>query len=258
MITPLQRLPQSPTQRSLRIRAWPSPRRPLPLRPSLVNTNPVLVRKIIAVISFLFGVGWCWYVIYSPLRHFLAHDREASDYFIILTIVPLMVIPGALAIGAGIRLYRSMDVGALKCVLGTFAFLGALAVSRALTFAFPHRLAEQTERMLALLLGTLVVVPLYLAVVRELLLMFGQRKPRIAELLGRGTLGIIAWQVWLLLNGVFREYSPLEEGEKYRHKAPWETLGILVPIIVAYGGYRLATWLLPAKEKPSYRNNVRL
>ena len=222
-------------------------RHPILSHASPVKTNPVLIRKIFAVSSVLFGVGWSWAAIYPPLRHILARDREAFDCLSILVVVPFMVIPGALAVGAGIDLYRTINLGALKCALGTFAFLGALSISTALTAAFPNYLAEQNQRMLSLLFGTLVVIPLYVVVVKKLLEMLGQKRPGICELLGRGTLGLVAWQVWLLLSGVFREYSPLEDGEKYLHKAPWETLGLLVPIIVAYGGYKFAVRLLPAQ-----------
>lgn len=158
--------------------------------------------------------------------------------------VPLLVIPGVLAIGAGIILYRAICVGALKFLFVAFACLGVLEGSRALMFIFPHRLAEQTERTLFLLIGILVVIPLYVIAVRKTLELFEQEKPRIAELLGRGTLVLIAWQVWLLLNGVSSEYPPLEGGQKYFHKEPWQTLGVLIPIIVAYGGYKLAAALL--------------
>ena len=88
-------------------------RHPILSHASPVKTNPVLIRKIFAVSSVLFGVGWSWAAIYPPLRHILARDREAFDCLSILVVVPFMVIPGALAVGAGIDLYRTINLGAL-------------------------------------------------------------------------------------------------------------------------------------------------
>jgi len=59
----------------------------------------------------------------------------------------------------------------------------------------------------------------------------------------------MAWQLYLLLSSIFHEYSPIKEGSSDIHEAPWEAVGVLVPIIVAYVSYRTFVALLLPKAQ---------
>jgi hypothetical protein len=59
---------------------------------------------------------------------------------------------------------------------------------------------------------------------------------------------LMAWQLWLLLSAYFHQYSPIKEGYTHVPEEPWGLLGLVVPIIVAYGSYRIVSGILNKKH----------
>ncbi|MEO5914587.1 MAG: hypothetical protein ABIS50_10170 [Luteolibacter sp.] len=213
-----------------------------------MKSHTAILRKIAAIVLILLSIAWIWGAA-APIRYFLVGDREVSVF--ILAVVPLLILPGALGIFFGIGLYREMSEEAVKGIVGLAAVLGALKISTTLTAVFPRLLPDKVAMPLYLLVGTLIVIPTYVWLVGKLLEMSGHGKPRLSDLLGRGALLLVAWQLFLVLSEVIREYAPLMEGEKYLHEEPWDLLGLLIPIAVAYGFYHItaACMKLPPSGK---------
>lgn len=218
--------------------------------------KPDYTRRLIGGAAALLGLWWVWSLVYPFVRGIFTEDRETSDFVFIFTIVPLMAIPGVLAVVFGVRLFSAMSDSSLKWVVGVFATFGAFWLSSRFSAGFPGLLPERLQQTAFLFMSSLVAIPAYLFVVRLLFRHITKQDKTCTSLLSRGVLILMAWQLWLLLTSIFDEYSPIKEGSTHIHEGPWDTLGFLVPIIVAYASYRIfAALLLPkaknAAEKPT-------
>ena len=74
-----------------------------------VDTKPEFVRKFIAAASMLAGVAWIGFATAFPLIRFLTEDKEPFDWIFAVTMLPLMAIPGAIALFYGRRLFLRFD-----------------------------------------------------------------------------------------------------------------------------------------------------
>ena len=206
-------------------------------------------RRLIGGASALLGLCWSCLALYPLAQGIFAGDRETNNLVFLFTMVPFVAIPGILAVVFGVRLFRSMDESSLKCVVGIFAFFGAFWLSSCLSANFPEFLPEGIQDTAFLFMSGLLAIPSYLFVVRFLLRYLTKQDHIYTSLLSRGVLILMAWQLWLLLSSIFDEYSPIKEGYTHIHEAPWDTLEVLVPVIVAYTSYRTFAALLPKAQQ---------
>jgi hypothetical protein len=90
-----------------------------------------------------------------------------------------------------------------------------------------------------ILISSFIVIIAYLFVGRLLLLYLNGKAPSTLSLVSRGVMALMAWQLWMLLSSLFEVFLPIEK--EYAHGAivPWGILGLVIPIIVAYGVYRI-------------------
>ncbi len=205
--------------------------------------KPVLIRQAIAGASALLGICWIGMVIY-PIWKQLGGNERQFDYLFTLTIIPMMLIPGVLALIFGIRLFRSMSIEALKWVVGIFVTFGAFYLSSTLQGILPSILPDRIASNAFLFASGLIALPFYLYVLRFILPHVDSSEDCSSASIGKGVLVLLAWILWMLLSAIFHEYSPIEEGYTHVPREPWGLLGLFVPIIVAYSSYRVAASLL--------------
>jgi hypothetical protein len=208
--------------------------------------------------SAAFGILWLLAVLASAIHRFIANELKPLDNIFLLAVVPMMAIPGVLAIFFGIKLYRTISLSSLKWVTGIFATFGALWISSGLSSLFKEFIPNRIQSGLFLLVGIFVVVPIYLIVVRHLSRRLGMGRLKVADLMGKGALALIAWQLWMVLFAVLQEYSPKEKGYTSIAKEPWGMIELFVPILVSYTVYRVAVarWFSPQAESGHDNGNA--
>jgi hypothetical protein len=202
--------------------------------------KPDHTRKLIGGLAALLGACWTLAVIVPMIAGLWADSFEAFDVVFLLTIVPLMAVPGVLAVVFGSRLFLEMRNSSLKWVLGVFAVYFAFFLSSRTSDLLPLFFPEDLQHSVVLFVASLVALVAYLQIVRWLLRHLTHENHSLRSLLSRGVLVLMALQIWLLLSDVFEEYSPIEEGYTHVPKEPWGILSLIVPVVVAYCFYRAA------------------
>jgi hypothetical protein len=200
--------------------------------------SPDHTRRLIGGAAALLGLYWTWSAAFPPISRIWSDEFVTGDILFLLTIVPLMAIPGILAVIFGARIFLEMRESSLKWVIGLFAVFFAFFLSSRMSAALPKLLPEGLQHSVFLFVASLVAIVAYLLAVRFLFRHLTQEDCSLRSLLSRGVLILMAWQVWLLLSEIFREYSPIKKGYTHIPEEPWGTLGFVVPIAVAYGLYR--------------------
>ena len=201
--------------------------------------NPDHTRRLLGGAAILLGLWWTLTAVFPPIRRAWSDGFETGNIVFLLTIGPMMAIPGVLAVVYGVRLFCEMREASLKWVVGVAAVFFTFFLSSRLSAVFPEFLSEELRRGVFLFVSSILAIVAYLLAVRLLLRHFTQKENSFASLVSRGTLILLAWQLWMLLTNIIDEYSPIKEGYAHIHKEPWESLGFLVPVIVAYGSYRI-------------------
>ena len=226
--------------------------------------NPIYTRKIISGASIIFGLWWLWTTTYPACQRLWNGEREIDDYLFILIFIPIISIPGILTTVFGIRLFRETSITSLKWIITTFAILGALYLSSIFLTIFPDLLPEQVALNAFLFVASLIMALAYLAILRFIIPYLGVDRPNPSSLIGKGFLILMAWQLWMLLSSIFREYSPISA--TLREHSPieegnidsfilWVFLSFLVPILVSYWAYRfVAARLLTVKTEQKDTN----
>ena len=183
--------------------------------------KPELSRRIIGGVAALLGLWWICAATFPTVSRLWRDDNATLDVIFVLTVVPLMTIPGILALFHGLRLFRQMSESSLKWVVGVGALFLAFFLSSRLSLLFPTLLPGRLLESTLLFVSSLVVIPVYLLVVRFLLRHLTDGTPPTAALLSRTVVMLMAWQLWFLLSRYFHEYSPIEEGYTHVPQEPW-------------------------------------
>jgi hypothetical protein len=215
---------------------------------TLRGMNAAYLRKAIAVASIIFGLCWLWQVVVCPTFRFAAQGKSPSQYLFYVPMFLLVGMPSVLCSYFGFKLFREMSETNLRWVLGTFAVVAAFWIAARFSAVYPSLLPESLLHSVGLTLGILIALPAYLFLLRVLLPMLGRPRCRAMDFVGRGILLVLAWDLWLLLEKLFHIYSPLEPGSKYVHQEPWQSVGYIVPALVAYGFFRAAQSLLSRRR----------
>ena len=196
-----------------------------------MNMNATHIRKAIGCVSMLLGICWIFISVIQPIIRIAS---QGGSHLFIFTMLPFMAIPGVIAIYYGFRLYREMSESSLKMIIGDIAFIAAVSGSHHLSARFHSLLPEEIQSSLFLFLGSLVAIWSYLLITRMLIRILGGVQLSLRELLSQGALFLLAWLLWGVLSHVLHEYLPSD----------WYACELFVPLIVAYGSYKIAVHYL--------------
>ncbi|MDQ8209760.1 hypothetical protein QEH52_19735 [Coraliomargarita sp. SDUM461003] len=149
----------------------------------------------------------------------------------------MMLIPGAMALFYGIGLLKEVTKERIKGSVGALAIFGAFwAAVYVEKFLLP-----ENSNMLSLLIALAIIVPLYVFISKRLYYSEQLEVSGRGEFIGKGILTLIAWMIWLSLSEFVREYAPVKEGYTHIKEEPWDTLGFIAPIIIAWAFYKIAS-----------------
>lgn len=213
--------------------------------------NPNYTRRLVGAAAALFGFWWIWFWTLPVVHELWIADNKAGDIFFFLPFHLSMAIPGVLALIFGIRLFITMSVSSLKWIVGLFAVFGTTLFTSQLLVMFPELLPELVSGPFFLFLSSLIAMPVYLLVTKKLIRHLTEQDPSYLSLIGQGYLVLMAWLLWLLLSSVFQDYSPFREEYSNLPVFPWAILELFVPIVVAYGLYRIFAALLAKAQEGS-------
>jgi len=216
--------------------------------------KPATTRKWIGGVATLFGLCWSLYAILPVINWIGSDKKEILDLSFLLSFSSLFAVPGILAAVFGVRLFLNMSESSLKWVIGVLSGSIAFLLSALMAEASLLPLPEHLQFSALLFVASLIAIFSYLLVVRNLLHHLCGKDRRWRSLLNRGVLLLIAFQVWLLLTGLFREYSPIKEGYDHVPEGPWLMLGLVVPIATAFVLYRVFGRMLPKTQQDDIPN----
>jgi hypothetical protein len=214
----------------------------------LLAMSPVHLRKAVGVTSVALGLA-LWAATAFPLARETVRLGDRSWYFLFLAAIPAMSLPGILLMVFGYRLFRELSETSLKWVLGTCAVVSTIWIAAESTPMFPALLPERLLRDAGLTLGLLVGIPGYAFGMRALLSLIGGPRRGALDFVGSRIVFVLAWQLFFILSHLFDAFTPLKPGDKYLHQEPWDFVGFLVPLGVAYGFYKAANHWLDRREK---------
>lgn len=199
-----------------------------------------LKRKLIAGLISIGGIYWIWSCFYPPTRRAVTEGDLLGNAWFLLSVVPLMSLPGFLAIYWGIRLFQSYSHQAIKSLVGTFLVFTVLFLAGRLSYYFPEQLVENGFSFLPVFVFSCGAVPVYCLTSRRLIQYISGENLSTPDLLNKGVFILLAWLLWITLFSIFEELGPVKEGYSHVKEDPWQFTGFIVPIIVAYVFYKIA------------------
>lgn len=194
--------------------------------------NPTSIRKSIAGVVVLLGLLWFGGAVIVPAIKTISGEKPGISSLFLVFMLPLMATPGILLTYFGVSLFRRMSEESLRWVIGTIAVLGVFLIDSRLSLAFPTLVPKRIESPMGLFLGTSVMVPIYLLVVSKLLPVLGAERKSMRELLSRGILILMAWELWMALSSI--------RFECFSSDSVYSFPGLLISIIVPYALYKIA------------------
>jgi hypothetical protein len=216
-----------------------------------------LIRKLLGGIIAAFGIYWVWSCLFPPLRDLFFSDDILMDVSFLLTIVPLMALPGILAVVFGLRLFNEYTTTTLKWLIGVFYGYLAFHLSARLDYYLDDSALHTVMSNTAMIGFTILAVVLYVFSTRFLAKKISGEIIPYPFLLSRGIFLLIAWMIWLHLSDGIRELAPVKEGYEYVNEAPWDTVAVILPILVAYISYRFSTSKLMKAQQAAGENASR-
>jgi len=194
-----------------------------------------------AILALLCGVVWLWSVLVVPIIRHWSEDPATRSYGFLFIILPMMSLPGILAVYFGVRLLNQSNEKNIRGAVGILMVLLTLRLSPLIQALFPRGADEESVRGVSFLVGTVIAVMLYLVLAKWVLRVTGFPVAGIREVISRVPLLLIAWQIWSVGSRLFAVYSPKKEGHKYvLPNEPWGLAGFLVPILAAWLFYKLS------------------
>jgi hypothetical protein len=176
-------------------------------------------------------------VLLQPLKRIWSEGFSYPLPWLGLFIIPMMIIPGAMALYSGIGLLKEVTKEGIKGSVGALSIFGAFWSAVYIDKFF----LPENSNMLSLLLAMAIIIPLYILISKRL---FATEQFAVSgrdEFIGKGILTLIAWMIWLSLSEFVDEYAPIKEGYTHIKEEPWDTLGFIGPVIIAWAFYKIAS-----------------
>lgn len=172
--------------------------------------------------------------LYHPISRIWTTGTSDPIPWLGLFVVPMMIIPGAMAFCYGIGLLRKVTEERIKRSVGALAVFGAFWAAVYIDELLPER-----NNMLSLLIGAILMVGAYLWISMKLFRLENFKFTGKEDFIGTGILTLFAFLIWLSLSEMLREYYDAA------------LLAFLTPILIAWLFYRLASRsLLKIKVEP--------
>ncbi len=169
--------------------------------------NVPRLSTVLGTVVALFGCWWTWSVIQSTMD-FLFHEGEVVFLFIIS---PMMVLPGVLAVYFGFHLTRWRKPENFKGAIGCFALFAAIQIFIFLKRISPFRLVGRIEEALFTFLAVLAAIALYLFLVSFFMRREGLATGGFKNLIGKGIVFIVSWQIWTLTAKISEVYFSMKK-----------------------------------------------
>jgi hypothetical protein len=189
---------------------------------------------ILAIIAIGVGACWCFMTLFHPISRIWASGISDPIPWLGLFVIPMMIIPGAMAFCFGVGLLREVTKERIKGSVGALAVFGAFWAA-----VYIDKLLPERSNMLSLLLGAIVMIGAYVWIS---VLLFKSEKFKISgkkDFIGTGILTLLSFLIWLSLNEMLEQY--------YDEAA---LLGFLAPILIAWLFYKLTSKALLTKVVP--------
>jgi hypothetical protein len=200
------------------------------------------INTAVGICALLIGCCWLLEIVILPLLRsgIFVEKNDLMNYLLLLIVGPLMVLPGGLAVYFGLRLAKEKNKKNIKGCVGSLAFLGVFWLSAFLEPALPKHIG----RMLSWLITTAAVIPVYIFASRFLMIQAGLVPELKGEMVGRGILLIISFQIWLVGSEICDAYAPIKKGYSHIKEEPWEAVSVIGPILLAWIFYKVAMRLV--------------
>ena len=188
--------------------------------------------------------------IIPPIWKFFTEDSDGDDLLFLLTMVPLLSIPGGILAVYGSRLFKEDSEASLRYVVGTLVFLGSLILIVRLAPLFEAFFPEVATYGFGQLAFVFLIAFAYPLMVSRLIPLVGIEKRNARAFVTKGFLIALAWLFWLGLNEIFKENGIdrlLEDSTRTR------TLGAMtffLPAIIAYICYAIARAVFVEPAEP--------
>lgn len=187
---------------------------------------------VLAVIAVCVGAWWCFTTLFYPISQIWATGASDPTPWLGLFVIPMMIIPGAMAFCYGIGILRKVTKERIKGSVGALAIFGAFW-----TAVYVDKLLPERSNMLSLLIGAVIMLGAYIGISN---LLFKSEKMQISgkeDFIGSGILTLLSFLIWLSLNELLERYYD-EAG----------LLGFLAPVLIAWLFYKMASKALVSQK----------
>ncbi len=173
-------------------------------------------------------------VLFQPIARIWTTGASDPVPWLGLFVIPMMLIPGGMALCYGIGLFKQITQERIKGSVGALAFFGTFWLAVPI-----DKLLPEHSNMLSLLLGAILMTGVYVWLSMKLFRTENFEYSGIADFIGSGILTLFAFLIWLALNELLEPYFDAT------------LLAFLTPLLIAWLFYRVASRaLLPKKPNP--------
>ncbi len=204
--------------------------------------------KIVAAIAILIGGGWLSFSIIIPVYELIINFNP-GDLIVMFVFLPLVSLPGAIALYYGVRLLKEKNEFNIKRTVGTLIFCIAFMIYLVIGTHIEKMVQEQglsflrIYHVLFVFMFSLTVIPVYVFISRYVLIKEGF-SPKRNEYVSKGMLMIVSTVIWGSCSGLVDAFSPIIEGYFNIKEFHWEMTMFFGPVIFAWIYYLTAKKLL--------------
>ncbi len=206
------------------------------------------------MVSLLIGTGWLGIVIGSPLYGFVSGGMDGPHPLFLLTMVPLLAIPGGILLWFGWKLFRSKSEEALRWIMGTGSFLLICFACTRIGEIFSLQGQDSIWDGVVGLISTFVIALAYPVLISRISPIIGAPRKSPSEFVSKSFLGLLAFSLFGSLSSLkyalgFR--PDFDSTKSYFMLLPplLEMAYAFSPMLVPYLAYRIAVKCFPAAQK---------
>ena len=200
-----------------------------------------------AVAASAIGLGCAWGLmgLIDPTLGLGKEGMSGVDRLNCILMFPITMAPAVLALYFGIGLARNVTKRNIKGTVGMLAFFGAFP----LVAGFSHfPLPERVVLGVALFIATGLMICVYTFASRTLMVKNGMSSDRLAQLVDKGVIAILAVELWLIMQPVMAMCVRRAEGLSHSREALWTAIGFAGSILVPWLFYRVSVRILGNTE----------
>ena len=204
----------------------------------------IRVLGILAGVIGLFAIGSSFHSYYN----IFSNGESLLDHIFILFFALIVLAFGVFCVVVAVRTWKRITVSAIRQISAIIAIVLWAAIMALLELIGVDPLSTPIWYSL-LLFGAVLAAVLFYVISTQWLIAKSSMAQQPPQPVSRHLIGLVCFFLWVTSSSLIRDLASNVAGYEYLSRSPWVFIGLVLPIVLAWGAYKSIMYFANRRHK---------